>query len=687
MAKHDRHLIEWSFLLGIWVWLSIAPVQALEIAMPRDGMANLARAVEYLEDPDHKLTIEDMHRGQLDQRFTRYSGIGDINFGLTDSAYWLRFRLQSNDPDQRNYLLELAYFGLINVALYSPGGDVQTSGYFVPIEQRSWPHSHFVFPIELSAEQAKTYYLRVQSNGSLTVPLYVWEPQAFTAQDRPEVMANVLYFGILLGLLCYNAFLFASLRERSYGLYCAFLIFTAGAMLAYTGLRVYTPMMHPNWPSVLGVNALFCFAGIFAILFLRDFLNLPTQQRISNHVLLMLVGVLLFIALSPWFNIPMIVTSWLLNVVAVFVGPSLLLVSFVSWRRGHPGARYLLLAWSVLLVAVAVQALRNVGVVPTNLLTRNLLLVGSVLDMLLLSFALADRIHSERAARAQAQHKALEAEQARVNALKASEQRLEITVAERTEDLGAALTRERDTLRQYVEFARLISHEFRNPLAVIKSQASVAMMEYARGVGQPVKRFQAVSEAAGRLQGLFEQWLDSDRLSRGTQELRIRRIELADWLPRLFGPSNTRTGHVITVIVREHVEIEVDEALVGMALQNLVDNAAKYSRGDKPIEVEAHVSATEVGIAVRDYGVGMSPSVRQRVFEKHYRAPNNTTAWGMGLGLFLVRQVVEAHHGRIDVVSELGEGTTFTLWLPRALSASSPENAVPEERENARDAT
>ncbi|MEX0449125.1 sensor histidine kinase [Spiribacter sp. 221] len=653
---------------GLWIGLLLGIMACLPagaVVVTGGDAVNLNSHVEYLEDPGGRLTLEEVRSGRHAGRFRPHDDGAALNFGLSDCVWWLRLELESLAPEATDYLLEVGYFGLVDVRFYPPDGPELRTGYNEAVDDRPLPHRHFLFPVTLRADTVQSYYLRVASNGSVTVPLTLWKPEAFVIADRLQLAGLMIYFGVLLGLLLYNLFLFFSLRERQYALYCAFLLFVGVAMTVHNGFRTYLLLLWPGWPDTLGTNSLFALAGIFGILFVREFLSTRSEQPRLDGLLLSLAGVFLVIALLPVLQVPVRFGSVAISVAGSLTGPLLLLISFRSWRRGHPGARYLLVAWALLLIAVFIQALRNFALIPTTFITGNLLQIGSLLEMLLLSFALADRIQTERRGRETAQMEALQAERQLVEGLRASEQRLEGMVEQRTRDLEEALERERTMLDQYVEFAGLISHEFRNPLAVIAGQAQVARMERDRGVGEPLKRFEAIEEAAGRLQLLFEQWLESDRLTQGNSALEPVRLDLAEWLPRLFRPGNLRIGHPLQMADLAGV-IVADEALVGNAVHNLIDNAAKYSAEGEPIEIGVLHAAGEIGIRVCDHGIGMSAEEQAQAFERHYRAPNNRSTRGMGIGLYLVSQVMSVHGGRVALESEPGQGSCFTLWFPRA---------------------
>ena len=652
-------------LLGVVLAATVQAASAradTAVTAPVDGSISLNDAVAYLEDPAGTLTIDAIRTGEASDRFQRFEGGDTPNFGLSDSAWWFRLRLQAPAAESLSYWLELGYFGLVDVRFYAPGQPVMATGYNQPVTQRPRVHRHFVFPVELSVDQPRTFYLRVASNGSVTVPLRLWTPSAFDLSDTIRIAGLMAYFGVLLGLLIYNLFLYVSLRERQYGIYCVFLVFVGLAMLVHNGFRSYLLLLWPGWPDTLGTNSLFSMAGLFAVWFLRDFLETRQAQPIIDRWLLGLMAIFLGIALLPVVDAPVRVGSVSISIAGALTGPILLWVTLRSWLRGFSGARYLMLAWAVLLVAATVQALRNFAIIPTNVVTGNLLQIGSLLEMLLLSFALADRIHSERRARERAQQEALDKERQLVEGLRASEAKLESQVQQRTADLSRALDRERTTLEKYRQFAGLIAHEFRNPLAIIQGQAQVARKERDYGVGEPLQRFESIEGAAGRLEQLFEQWLESDRMEKGEHTMQRQRLELSEWLPKLLAPGNLRVDHPLELTTQQ-ATVLADEALLGNAINNLIDNAAKYSSNGSPIQVDVIRAEGEAGIRVRDRGVGIPPEEHNRVFEQHYRSPNNITARGMGIGLFLVSQVMQAHDGRVTVESTPGAGSDFTLWL------------------------
>ncbi|MRH78285.1 hypothetical protein GH984_06160 [Spiribacter sp. C176] len=650
-------MVRWVFLIiCLWPWIVLA-------GTPLDSQ------VAYLEDPSAEMPIEAVRQADQAGAFTPYAEDGSINFGLTDSAYWLRFTLEGADPAPTTYLIEVAFYALTDVALYYPDGQVVKTGKHQPAGERPWPHRHLVFPVNLTQGTPEVFYLRVASDGSLTVPLRLWTTEAFASHTQHSYLWIAAYYGAALALLFYNFLLFVSLKDRKYLLYCGFLFFTGSAMFLMNGFAAYA-LAPLGWPETIGTNTFYSLAAVFAVWFLRDFLDTPREMPRIDWLLLALTVTFGLIAVFPLFDVPVRIGVGMLSGLGVITGPILIGVSVLSYWRGHLGARFLLLAWTVLLAAVSIQAARNFDLIPTNALTSNLLQVGSLLDMLLLSFALADRINAERRARELAQDRALLAQTELVEVLRGSEQRLEETVKERTAEIESALTRERAIFDRYVEFGALIAHEFRNPLAIIVNQAQLGQMSQRRDK-DPTQRLKMIERAAVRLQHLFEQWLQSDRLQDGQANLALQSIDLSVWLPEMLAPEQMHIKQPIECWADE-LTVTADKVLLGTALYNLIDNAAKYSPESAVIQVRTVRDHDRVGIEVTDTGPGIPEAEQMKIFDKHYRASENTSSRGLGIGLYFTRQIMQAHGGEVTVASHPGSGSAFTLWLPMPNETTQP---------------
>jgi diguanylate cyclase (GGDEF)-like protein len=398
----------------------------------------LAAHVEILEDPNGQLGIDQVRQPEHATRFRSPQASGDLNLGYSASAWWLRVTLQPTADTPPDWLLEVGFPTLDDVAFFAPGNTAAVlSGDSARFQQRPFRHRHFVFPVELAAGQTQTIHLRVSSAGSLTVPLTLWQPQALHASDQDAYAAHALYYGMLLALGLYNLLLWFSLRDRSYLAYVAFVAAMAIGQLAQGGFGYQ--YLWPDWPAweSMAFSSGYAATGFFGALFTRIFLDTARHHQQLDRVIVALAAGFAFAALAPLF-LPYRQSAIATSLLGVSFSAVAVFSAFAALRRGHAGARFFLAAWSLLLAGVAIMGLRNMALLPTNFFTANGIQIGSVLEMLLLSFALADRIHLLRKEKEAAQSQALKAERERNEILASNERELEGRVEARTHELAEA---------------------------------------------------------------------------------------------------------------------------------------------------------------------------------------------------------------------------------------------------------
>jgi len=241
-------------------------------------------------------------------------------------------------------------------------------------------------------------------------------------------------------------------------------------------------------------------------------------------------------------------------------------------------------------------------------------------------------------------------------------------VQERTKELQTALAKETQLREQQVRFAAMISHEFRNPLAIVDGQLTLLTKEHERGIDRLEKRASIIEGAVRRLTAMFDRWLESTRLDRSPKDLDRRYLDLVPWLHRQMQTNAFRLSAHKPVLDVRHPQLLVwaDEYLLEIALGNLLDNAAKYSSPGSEIRIETRTRPGWVGIAVIDQGQGIADHHRDSVFKEYLRVAPEGPVRGLGLGLSIAKDIVDGHDGRLELVSRIGQGSDFCCWLPAA---------------------
>ena len=410
----------------------------LDVAAVRDAPVSLTSYFEVLEDPSAALSLAEVSQPERAAQFKPGKSSGEaLSFSYTRSAIWLRLPLKNSSDQALERVLEVSYALLAHLDVHQalPGGGYQTieSGYARPFAARPHKNRHFVFVLTVPPRSTQWLYLRAETPNSLNIPAKLWEPAAFRAYEREDYAVQFVYVGIVLAIGLYNLMLFLALRDTSFLLYLVFAAHVAVAVAAFTGLGPEYLWGDNTLLSRAGVNVASAIASIACLLFLRRILHttalVPRIDRWMSAFMALnavFVGLLLawFRESAPYFIV--------LNALTALF---LLGIGLVCAFKRQRSAYYFVFAFSAILVAVVLSHLRNLGMLPTNFYTTQLTQLGSALEMLLLSFALADRYNAMRRERMRAQEDALQAQGALVTSLQASEQMLELRVAERTAEL------------------------------------------------------------------------------------------------------------------------------------------------------------------------------------------------------------------------------------------------------------
>lgn len=232
-----------------------------------------------------------------------------------------------------------------------------------------------------------------------------------------------------------------------------------------------------------------------------------------------------------------------------------------------------------------------------------------------------------------------------------------------------AVNRELAVARLQSDFVAAVSHEFRTPLTALR-QFTEMLREHGP-VDEERRRlcYDAQARATDRLTRLVESLLDFGRMEAGARPYRFEPLDgctLVRAVVEEFQREVRGAGYRIEVNGNGSAPIEADREALSRALWNLLDNAVKYSPDDRTVDVGLRRSGDSVSISVRDRGIGIPAGERAAVFSRFRRGEEARARGirGTGIGLAMVDQIVTAHHGRVDVESEPGKGSTFTIVLP-----------------------
>lgn len=389
----------------------------------------------YLISPNDDWDLEKVQRAPAD--LWQHLGEHRASFGYTEKTYWFRFSLGASD-DKR--ILHIAYPLLDDIRIYWQRADGLQQfhlGDTLPYQQRPLKVQDFAVVLEPS-KYPSSVYLAVKTSSSMRVPIKVWTPQQFLNTELNSGIAEGLYFGVLLCMVVYNLFGFISSRESGFAIYSLYTICIGGLMLALEGMGYRYVWPNWQWLQAHGIPMFGSLALITGSLFALNLLQVREHSRFvarGLHGLIILAGIVLVLALFTPYSTSIKATLALAAPGCLY----LLLVGVYVWRKGLVYARIFTLAWASLLIAVIANSLGYLGIIDSMFIQRHAIMLGSGIEILLLSWVLAVRYSEERREKMKAQSKALrQAVEMQQTQTKQNEQ-LEENVAERTFELQIAL--------------------------------------------------------------------------------------------------------------------------------------------------------------------------------------------------------------------------------------------------------
>jgi two-component system, sensor histidine kinase LadS len=629
---------------------------------------SLTASVQYLEDPTGKLSLAQVKK--MEARFQNWTKVeAELNFGFTASAFWIRVPLLRDHDAPRDWLLELSYGKIHQLDFFPPNGPPILTGSGRPFAERPYFDRFFVFPIELKVEE-EYYYIRVTSRHALTVPLRLWSPDSFRRHQQNLEFVFFLYYGALMVLMLYGLIIYLSLKDSRFLIYSCFILTAGLGMFASNGFG-----RQILWPDAAAFDEIarsifLSLAALFSTKFARRFLFDARNNSWLSFAIWISEGIFLltscFSVLHLKFPYFLRISNQILMFNAVFAGVFIGFACVLALMKNRQGIRFFILGWLVLWFGIIIAAARSFGLVSSNEFTLYAVQLATIIEMVCMALALADILRMDNEIYKASQKKVIETQQNLIELTRDSESKLIKAVRERTAQLEAAFEIEKTIREKYVRFGLMISHEFCTPLAIIQSQANLMLKENKLGIDEVPKRTEAITSATQRLTVMFDKWLNSAALTLDSEKPVFQRINLKIWLRTLVQTnSHLFINHQVKWGLHPVAyQLWADQDKLGVAVINLIDNAAKYSPPHSAILIETLHKPNFLGIAVTDQGMGIPKEMHDKVFSEFFRATPEGKIRGVGLGLSIVQRIVLAHEGHVELSNSPNGGACFCIWLP-----------------------
>lgn len=409
-----KNLFKTSVLTFLLLACSLTwSAQPLMISDQTDKV-NLLPHLEYLPDSAHTLSFEDVRQTATASAWRNAPrNRENVNFGYTDDVYWFRFQLENTTNARQKTNIELGYTVLDYVDVYIEQPNQETRlielGDKHPFQDRLVDHRNFIVPVDLPATASATIYMRVQTTSSMQVPMFLWRDASLLKMTQSEMLGLGIYFGTMGVMVLYNLFVFFSVRESNYLYYVLYVASIAMFFSSLSGISFQYLWPTSTWWNdqsiVFFLACVVLFAALFTIRFLRIAETFPRIHHIGTLIVIISAVIVACSLLFEYRTMIAVVISW--AVIGITIAIS---IGMYRWVLGDSSAKYYCISWFTFLIGGIILALNKFDIIQRNFLTENATQFGSALEVILLSFALADRLNIEKRRRFEAQLHALENE-------------------------------------------------------------------------------------------------------------------------------------------------------------------------------------------------------------------------------------------------------------------------------------
>lgn len=639
-------------LLWLGICLTVNANQVIPI-QGHFGKIPISGLVSVLEDPTSELTLEEIQQKKYQNAFVAHDKQGVINLGFSDSTFWVKATLidhrASNDMLE-DLLLEVDFAPLHKLAFYTPKTDgafqVVRTGALYPFGHRSYEHRNFLFDLPIQPGEKKTFYLQVQSTTSIQLPINIWEKDVFFSHSGLGNHLWGAYIGLMLVMLIYNLFLCIAVRDKSYFYYIAYLAACGMAMMMISGAGYQ--WFWRNSPSLneYGHTLFPCLTFASGIMFARVYLGVDYYSKWFDRWLGLLVAVSLITAAAAWFT-GRGFNLWA-TVLAITFALSLLYSGIVAVLAGARPAKYFLAAWSALIVAVVIYSMCITGLLTYSVWAINAIHIATAIEVVLLSFGLADRINQmkkERMALKEANSAALE---------KSNE-----------------ILKESNKLKD--QFLSTISHELRTPMNGVLG--SISLLEQEKSQLAQDKLIAIASRSAHDMINLIESIINFSELQRGEIA-----VVLEDFQPYALLFNVNRHYAVLAQEKKLQYRAELDclkgvvlkgdQVKIQRIIENVLNNALKFTnQGGVSIRTRINTVDSDMRnlyVSIADSGIGISQDELDKVYNSFHQADSSLSRkyGGLGIGLAACKKICQLIDAEIKITSSEGRGTVVELNFP-----------------------
>lgn len=688
--------------------------EQLPVFSPSPDKPKEINSFYYYITPESNLTVQDV----LKKNFA-LSLKNDL--GITNNVIWVYFNIRNKNTNDSLYL-EVANPLFREITFYSLNNNIAvdslSSGRLQPFDRRYGDFVNYVYPLKINPGSELKILIKIKTDSPTHLPIFLFSRSILLKKNFNDSLLFGIYIGIIIIMIAYHAFISFTVNDKSYIYY---LIYIAAVGFAQIVLKGYAfKYLWPNnvWLSVHSINLSGIISGFTTLVFAKVFLQTKKQApslNISINSFILIYILILFVH----FFISNFLAFRIINISALLGSAVVIYTAYRILKKGFKPANFFLLAFSIFLGSVVIYVLRTSGFIGYNFFTSYILEIGSVLQIIILSLALADKINTYRHEQSVAKAEALRISKENERLVTEQNVLLEREVKIRTNELENANNDLNQTLSQLkLAQAKLVdsekmaslgqltagvAHEINNPINFVTSNIKPLELDI-QDIFEVLKKYENLDPSAEIQPQLdkiaaFKKEIDISYVGQeiksllsGIKDGATRTAEIVKNLKNFvrLDQANLKLADLndginsTLVLVRNTFPdkmvlekqlgqiplVECSPGKLNQVFMNIITNAVqaiknkKYKNEEFPVLSIKSWSETEqeVNISVKDNGIGMPHSVIEKIYEPFFTTKD--VGEGTGLGMSIVKGIVESHKGNLEIHSTPGEGTEFILTLP-----------------------
>lgn len=677
----------------------------------------IGKDVSIFQDSSSKLSFEEVKNSP--QLFTP-STLRVPNLGISRNTNWIKFAILNNSTfDEVILNLSNPIIDKVGYYLVHENGKIDSniSNNFTPFYNRPFNHQFYLYPVNLKKGDSAVCYLRLASNQQILAPITLNSPASALAAISKDDTKTGLYLGIMIVMLLYNLFVYISVRDKDYLVYCHYIFWVTLTQATLLGFSQRYIWGENEWLARHMLTFCGAMSGIATIMFAQIFLrtkefaanlNFPLRLAIAAYV------ISIFFLIADY----RLIAYQMVNMIAVIGSILVIAAAWTVYRKKYKPASYFLIGWSIFFASVIIFVFKDYNIIPYNSFTIHSIEIGSALEAIFLSFALAGKINILKKEKEISQGRALTIAKENERIIREQNQILEAKVKERTlelsvsnEELNQTLVELKEAESHLVEAEKMaslgqltagIAHEINNPINFVTSNVNPLKRDIdilietidtletvALSNSSPGEKEQEINDYKEEID-LDYLKLEIGHLLKGIHEGATRTAEIVKGL-RIFSRldeddlkmADINEGLDSTIVIvnnllnnrivlaKEYGQIPQIDCYPGKLNQvflNIISNAihaVKKKFGEESggtITISTDFNEEFLFIKIADNGTGMDENTRKKVFEPFFTTKD--VGEGTGLGMSIVYNTIRKHNGEIRINTTLGVGTEFIIELP-----------------------